>query len=222
MGHCAIGWSHMIEGDYAAALERAQKALKISADPWYAQFPTMNYCYIKGAMGAAAEVADAIAELQRFGDKKGAEFSGDTARFLGGLVQLVRGEIAAGIATLEAQLTYWENRGSRLRRSTFGLFTAKAYLALYQQQESLPMARAAISADALGKSCLRHLQQTIALAEEMGSRSILGQAKLALGILYNLNGDGQRAQAVFADAEGHFEHCSARHFLAQLKSLKRP
>jgi class 3 adenylate cyclase/tetratricopeptide (TPR) repeat protein len=222
MGHCAIGWSHMIEGDYDAALERSKKAQKISVDPWYTQFPTMNYCYIKGAMGEVSEIAEAIAEMQAFSDKKGAEFSGDTARFLGGLVQLAQGEIAKGFATLEAQLTYWENRGSRLRRSTFGLFTARAYLELYRQQDDLPMATAATSADALGKSCLHHLEETIAIAGEIGSRSILAQAHLNLGILYNISGDGQRAQEAFSEAEKHFEHSGGRHFLAQVKALKKP
>ncbi|MDJ0781555.1 MAG: AAA family ATPase [Desulfosarcinaceae bacterium] len=222
LGHCAIGWSHMIEGDYAAALERSLKARKISVDPWYTQFPTMNYCYIKGVMGEVADVAAAIGEMQRFSDKKGAEFSGDSARFLSGLLQLAKGEIAEGVAALEGQLTYWENRGSRLRRSTFGLYTAKAYLELFRQRDDLPMARAAISADALGKSCLRHLRETITLAGEMGSRSILGQAHLALGILYGISGDGDRAQAAFVAAEEHFQHCGARCFLAQLKTLKSP
>jgi tetratricopeptide (TPR) repeat protein len=222
LGHCAIGWSHLIEGDYAAALDRSLKARKISVDPWYTQFPTMNYCYIKGAMSEAAEEVDVIEEMQAFSDRKGAEFSGDTARFQRGLVQLARGEIAEGVATLEAQLTYWKDHGSRLRRSTFGLLTARAYLALFQQQENLPMATAAVSADALGKSCLRHLEETIALAGEMGSRSILGQAYFALGILHNSGGDGRRAQEAFTEAEKHFEHCGARHFLAQLKTLKKP
>jgi class 3 adenylate cyclase/tetratricopeptide (TPR) repeat protein len=222
MGHMAIGWSHMIEGDYAAALERALKALKVSADPWYAQFPMMNYCYVKGAMGEAEEVADRIEAMQRFSDRNGAEFSGDSARLYGGLVQLARGEIAEGFATLEAQLTYWENRGSRLRRSTFGLFTAKEYLTLYRQHDDLPMATAAINADALGKNCLRHLQTVITEASEMGQRSILAQAHLALGMLYAASGDGERAQVAFTEAEGHFEHCEARQFLAQLKALKKP
>jgi hypothetical protein len=222
MGHCAIGWSHIIEGDYTTALERTLKARKISTDPWYTQFPTMNYCYIKGAMEQAAEVADTIAEMQAFSDRKGAEFSGDTARFLRGLVQMARGEIAEGVATLEAMLTYWQDRGSRLRRSTFGLFTARAYLTHFQQRDNLPMARAATSADALGKSCLRHLEETIALAGELGSRSILGQAYLVLGVLHNLCGEAQRAQEAFAQAEGHFEYCGARRFLAQLKTLKKP
>jgi tetratricopeptide (TPR) repeat protein len=222
LGHCAIGWSHLIEGDFKAALERSLKARKISTDPWYTQFPTMNYCYIKGAMNEAAEVADTIEEMQAFSDRKGAEFSGDAARFFWGLVQLSRGEIAEGVATLEAQLTYWKDRGSRLRCSTFGLYTARAYLGLFKQQENLPMARAAINADALGKSCLRHLQETIALAGEMGSRSILAQAYLTLGILHDTSGDGQRAQEAFAEAEGHFEYCGARHFLTRLKALKKP
>jgi tetratricopeptide (TPR) repeat protein len=222
LGHCAIGWSHIIEGDYTAALERSLRARKISTDPWYTQFTTMNYCYIKGAMSEVVEVADSITEMQAFSDRKGAEFTGDVARFLWGLVQRERGEIAEGIATLEAQLTYWKNRGSRLRRSTFGLFTARAYLSLFRQQENLPMARAAISADALGKSCLRHLEETIALAGEMGSRSILGQTYFTLGILHNVSGDGQRAQEAFAEAEGHLEYCGARQFLAQLKALKKP
>jgi class 3 adenylate cyclase/tetratricopeptide (TPR) repeat protein len=222
MGHTAIGWSHMIEGDYAAANERYRKAQKLSADPWYTQFPTMAYCFAKGAMGEAGEVAEQIAGMQRFSDRHGAEFSGDTARFLGGLVQLARGEIAEGFATLEGQLTYWDNRGSRLRRSTFGLFTAREYLNLYRQRESLPMATAAISADALGKSCLRHLKAVITCAGEMGQRSILAQAHLALGLLYHAGGDGDRAQAAFGEAEGHFQHCEARQFLAQLKTLKKP
>jgi hypothetical protein len=119
-------------------------------------------------------------------------------------------------------LTYWENRGSRLRRSTFGLFTAKAYLEHYRQQDDLPMATAAISADALGKNCLRHLEETITLAGEMGSLSILAQAHLALGILYNISGDGRRAQVAFSEAEKHFEQSGGRHFLAQVKALKKP
>jgi tetratricopeptide (TPR) repeat protein len=221
LGHCAIGWSHLIEGDYKSALERSLKARKISTDPWYTQFTTMNYCFIKGLLGEAVEVADLIEQMQAFSDRKGAEFSGDSARFQAGLVQMAQGEIAEGVATLEARLTYWKDRGSRLRRSTFGLQTARAYLDLFRQQDHLPMARAAISADALGKSCLRHLEETIALAGEMGSQSILGQAYLALGVLHNITGNGQSAQEAFAEAEGHLEHCGARHFLAQLKSLKK-
>jgi hypothetical protein len=182
----------------------------------------MAFCFAKGAMGEADAVADRIAEMQRFSDKHGAEFSGDTARFFWGLVQLARGEIAEGFATLEGQLTYWENRGSRLRRSTFGLFTAREYLNRYRQKDDLPMASAATSADALGKRCLGHLRAVISDAGEMGQRSILAQAHLAMGMLYATGGDGERAQAAFSEAEGHFQHCEARQFLAQLRALKKP
>ena len=84
------------------------------------------------------------------------------------------------------------------------------------------MATAATSADALGKNCLRHLETVITCAEEMGQHSILGQAQLARGILFATGGDGERAQAAFSEAEGHFQQCEARQFLAQLKTLKKP
>jgi class 3 adenylate cyclase/tetratricopeptide (TPR) repeat protein len=222
-GLCCHGWRYLIIGDIRRATEKFKKAVEISADPWYSQFPTLALCYGAISNGQVDEALPLLGQLITFSDKNGAEFIGQPARFFGGLADILEGRVARGLETMETLLAQWKTDGSRLRVMTCGYVLARAYAQLCEkalQISGLPDSPAA--SDLAGKA-IGWFKVCADQAAQMGARSMQGQALTGLG--KTLASIGRRDQARDAltrsialleevEATGHLE--LARDHLAAL------
>ena len=67
------------------------------------------------------------------------------------------------------------------------------------------------------KKAENHYQKAMGLAQEIGSKSNLGQAKLELGRLYKIRGRKDEARQSMSDAARLFEECGADAFLKRTR-----
>ena len=65
------------------------------------------------------------------------------------------------------------------------------------------------------KKAESHFQKAINLAQEIGAKGFLGQAKLELGLLHKIKGRTDEARKCISDAVRLFEECEADGFLKQ-------
>jgi hypothetical protein len=59
---------------------------------------------------------------------------GEPARFFKGLTEILNGQVARGINTMETLLRRWQDEGSRLRCLTCGYVMARVYALLMEKR----------------------------------------------------------------------------------------
>ncbi len=194
-GYCSMGWKELIIGDIEQAAASFRAAMDISADPWYSQFSKLALCYGTISNGEIEEALPLLDQLITFSDDNGAEFSGDPARFFKGLTEILNGQVAKGLETMETLLAQWLAAGCRLRLLTCGYVMARVYALLFQGAMQTSDGKAPSHVRPLADNCLRWFQSTVSEAREMGAKAMEGQALLGLGHALALLGEPDQARS---------------------------
>ena len=224
VGHGCLGCGHLATGDYPSAIESFQRAVQISADPFYKEFVRVHLgvAYLLNEQFQEAE--DALQKVSASSKKMGFYRSyGILSDHLLGVVSVSKGQLSQGLRMLE--------EGSRISESetktyycTFEHILGKVYLKVVQGAGPKSIS---ILAKNIGflvkevpfayKKAEEHFNKAIEVAKEIGARGILGQAYLDLGLLHKAKGKKDKAKECISTAIGYFEQCEADVFLKQAK-----
>ena len=206
MGYCCVGWSYLIGGELIQANQLFVKAVQISVDPWYSLFPKLAMAYGLILNGKVNEAENLIAEIQKFSQQYGAEFAGIPANFFHGIVLVRLGQIRHGLKILEDSCQQWRQNGYKLRHIAFGSMLASVYadLAMRARLRHLPKyaAYASDKADA-------YFKNAIELAEQIGSKTTLGQAYQKWAYFYKEIGNTRKSEKCAAEASAYFQMCGS-------------
>jgi len=213
LGHCCTGWAELICGDLPKAVDRFEKAVKVSVDPWYSMFPKLALCYAHVSLGNVAQAEALINELLQFSRRGGAGFLGEAAGFFREMVNLVKGVYDPSLATMETMLENWRQNGSRLRVVTCGYALVRLYLTLYRSRNELKLPDFLKPDAALSQRIDRAIQELIAESQQMEARGILAQAYLCLGHFNILRGERDDARKALTQAIDLFKACQANAYL---------
>jgi class 3 adenylate cyclase/tetratricopeptide (TPR) repeat protein len=219
LGHSCKGWSYLIGGDLPAAKACFEKAVQISADPWYARFPKLALGYGFTASGDADSAEPLLQELIEFSVTHGAEFLGTTARFFQELCHITPANATEKLHFCEQQLEDWRQNNSWLRYVICGHLMARTFFRLSNQA---PEPSTTDQADwceyAMGKA---ENWYTICIDKTRDRGALLLQALSWLGMGEWLIASKKKDEAAHAvDQAIHlFEKCEAEHYLAQAKTL---
>lgn len=216
-GHCCMGWKELVTGDIEGAMASFKDAERISADPWYSQFPKLALCYGAISSGKIEEALPALDQLITFSDDNGAEFVGYPARFFKGISHLLNGQVAEGLASMESSLSQWQSDGYKLRYLTCGYVMARVYAQLLQTSIQTTEGGPSPQSRAMADKCLQWFQTCIAEARTMGARVMEGQALLGLGKILALLGEHQQAAQALAQSIDILEKTDASHYLEQAR-----
>ncbi|MEE4113130.1 MAG: hypothetical protein V2I40_09970, partial [Desulfobacteraceae bacterium] len=224
MGHCCHGWSHLIAGDMARATGSFEEAVRVSADPWYAQFPILALCYGRISNGQFGSALKLLNQLMAFSDAHGAEFVGEPARFFFSLIAIQQGDVEAGIARMEQLLEKWGTAGCRLRYLNCGFVMAQVYAKLIGMTDQTPDRKAADRSAALYQKALWWYRTCIDTAQALGTTAMQGRAFLELGDLYLTVDNPDDAQGAYQKSIALFEQSDAgmylQHAREKLEKLK--
>ena len=224
MGHVFIGMSHMVNGDIAAATSSFEEAIRVSADPWYSQFPVMSLCYARVAHGEFQGLQEKLEGIQSFSEEHGVEYLGTPAKVLLGAVMVAQGQFAKGMKILENGASIWLQTGSRLRYSYALLIMGNIYAAMAQgtgQREISTLLRnfgfLIKNVPVADRKAQKYLNEAIAIAREIGAKDTVGRASLALGLLHKSKGRHRQARECLAGAIRVFEECESDHYVRKAK-----
>ena len=224
MGHGFTGASHALDGDLPGAIEYLQKAVQVSADPFYSQVARyyLGLYYISNsdfqdAKGALEEVAD-------FSEKFGSEVIGLSAQVFLGVVMIAEGHMSQGLRTLEqGQKVFLEN-GEICIYAQCQYVMGKVYLQIVEGTGPKSLSTIARNigfimknVPSAGKKAEDHFNKAIEVAKEIGAKGILGQAYLDLGTLHKIKRRTDKARECISEAVRIFEQCEAETFLKQAK-----
>jgi class 3 adenylate cyclase/tetratricopeptide (TPR) repeat protein/ABC-type dipeptide/oligopeptide/nickel transport system ATPase component len=219
LGHSCKGWSHLITGDLQKAKACFEKAVQISADPWYARFPKLALGYGFTAAGEAESAEPILQELIEFSVTHGAEFLGTTARFFQELCHITPANIIEKLHYCEQQLEDWRQNNSWLRYVICGHLMARTFFRLSHQA---PEPRTKDHDDwygyATGKAEHWYLI-CIDKTREQGAVLLQALSWLGMGEYHIASHNRDAAAQAVRQAIELFEACEAKHYLDQARSL---
>jgi tetratricopeptide (TPR) repeat protein len=222
LGHFVIGCSHIGGGDFQSAIESLQRAIEISADPWFSQFPRLllGFSYVSTGQFEAAEAT--IKEIEDYSQQFGTELIRTPACTLLGVITIAKGHLSRGLRILEdAQQEHLKNE-RRYVYATAEDIIGSVYL---QIVEGAPVSLSMIknigflvkNVPFASQKAEAHLNKSIEAAEEIGAIGTLGIAHLDLGLLHKARGNRARARECIAKAIECFDQGRAETYLKQAK-----
>jgi len=222
MGHCCIGWSHLIAGNLEEATVCFEKAVTVSNAPWYSVFPKLALVYGRISMGQFHDAAQLIKEITAFSQERGAEFAGTPAYFFNGVLMTASGKIGPGLKLMEEQLAEWSEKGCRLRQTACGFILARVYGGLIQNKGMLSPAKVVRNltfilrqAPKLDRNANMRFKTVVRLADEIGARGARGQAFLHWGLLHQAKGRLGEARHCLSEAVKILTQCDADAYVKQ-------
>jgi len=224
MGHVCIGMGRAAAGDLLSAIKSFQKAVQISIDPLltYIGKLLMGYCYLGSEQLKKAE--EILEDVIRFSEDSGFEFVRTAARGFQGIVLIAKGNLSQGICIAEEVTKEFLKKGNRYRYALFNYMIGKVYRRIYQRKGSKNLSSLLSNfgflvknASIANKKAEDYLNEAITVANEIGAKSLLGQAALELGALYKAKGMSAQAQKYISEAIQIFQQCHAELFLKQAK-----
>jgi len=224
MGQGWIAGCYGLEGDLPKAIECCEQAIKIAADPFYAEFgrSILGRLYVlNGQIDKAAEILRHILE---FSDKFGVEFIEGQAQIFLGVVYIAKGRMTQGFNLLKkGQLSYLENQNVPFY-CVSEYVLGKVYLQIVQGSESVNIATIMRNIGFLiknvpsaAKKAEFHFKKAIEVAREIGAKAILGQVYLDLGLLNKAKKRTDKARKCISKAIEILEACEAIVYLKQAK-----
>ncbi len=224
MGNFIIGNAYNLEGDFQSAISYYKKALQISADPFFSQFPRMmlgmNYILVEQPLEAERE----LKIVSDFGQKFGLEVIGRPAEIFLGVVSILKGNIKQGLTKIHEGIQICNENGRKSLLPILEYTLGKIYLQLTENPKPIDLSVIAKNIGFLiwnlpiaAKKAEKHLKNAIKIAQEIGAKGILGQAYLDLGILHKAKNRDDKARECLKSAIQLLEQCEAEIYLKQAK-----
>jgi tetratricopeptide (TPR) repeat protein len=224
MGHYVTGLGYITDGDYHSAIEYLESGTRLSADPFYSQFPRLplggSYLFTNQVDKAETTLEEVLTYSQKFG----AGVIGTFACVFMGVLLIAKGQMSEGLKLLEeGQRECLENQ----RRPLYAFseyVLGKVYSQIAEGSGPISLSKMAKNIGFLvknvpfaSKKAEEHFNRAIEVAKEIGGKAIMGRAYLDLGLLYRTKGKPEQAKKCISEAIQVFEQCEKEGFLKQAK-----
>jgi class 3 adenylate cyclase/tetratricopeptide (TPR) repeat protein len=219
LGHSCHGWSYLIAGDMARATTCFERAVQVSADPWYARFPKLAHGYGLAAEGNVEAADPILRELIEFSTANGAEFLGTTARFFQELIHINRAEPAEGLLFMEAQLETWRRTASWLRYAICCHILAHTYARLSLDAGTDDPDHPLGGIERIRNKAEQWYRTCIETALSGNMRMLQAQSWLGLAELFHSAGRGDDTRDALERSISLLDACDAEVYLARARAL---
>jgi class 3 adenylate cyclase/tetratricopeptide (TPR) repeat protein len=224
MGYYISGLGHFLSGDLISGIECEERAVQISADPYYRQFPTLFIgigCFLKGEFEKARI---SLEEVAAFSEERGVEELGTPARTLLGGVLLSTGELSRGVKVIEEGRRRFQERGRKWCVALTEVILGQFYMQVSTRgrETNLPMMVKNVpflvaNYPFAAKNAKRHFLKCIEISEEIGAKALAGEAYLHLGLWHKSKGRKEEARGCFSEAIQRFEKGELEAYLQQAR-----
>lgn len=224
LGHFITGCSHLVNGDVPLATQSFQKAIEISADPWYSQFSRMLLGFAYLSDGKLTEAQKALEEVMLYSRQFDADIINTPSRALMGLVSIASGYPAKGLKMLHRSQQEHREKGRKYALVNVEYLIGRLFLLILSgAARQLPLSKRAnifmriMPFCALKARC--YFERSADWAEEIGAQGIKGQAYLDLGTLYLKKGKKTKARKYLSQALLIFKKYNSTTYLYQTGKL---
>jgi len=224
MGHFITGQGHGVTGDRPSAIKSQEKAIQVSADPYYSHFPKVFLGVNYLLDGRFQEAEDAFNEVMTFSRNFGTEGFDSLAKPCLGVVSIVKGQMSQGLKVLEESIRASKKNESKYLNSLCEILLGMVYLQIVQGEGERSLSTMFRNIGFLvknvpfaGKKGEDHFSKAIEVAKEIGAKSLQGVACLNLGLLHKAKKRTEQARQCLTEAVQLFELCEAETKLKQAK-----
>jgi tetratricopeptide (TPR) repeat protein len=224
MGYWTSALSYVISSKFQPAIECCQKAIQLSADPFYLMLAKfmLGACHTLSGdfQSAESQLQEAVAFSQQFGSLR----IGTLAQIFLGAVRTGQGRLKEGVEMIrEAQRSCVEN-GRRAYYAQSELILGRIYMGIAEgtgPKDWVTLGKnigfLLRNAPFAGRKAADHLQKAIEVSAEIGANWTLATASLELGLLHKAKGRLGQARECISRAIEVFEQCG---LLEQAKEAK--
>lgn len=191
LGHFISGCAVLITGRFPEAIACFEQAVRISADPWFSQFPRLllGLSYLSNKEIEKAE--EAIQPIIQSNLNNGTYSIRTPARMLEGLLCLAKGNLKAGMKIIEQALESHRQKGRLFIYASAEELMGRVYFQIMEGGSTgLSLTRELAflfhHVPFAGQKAEDHFNRSIRTARAIGAQGILGTALMNLGLLYRL------------------------------------
>lgn len=223
MGHWLNSFGHFLVGDMESVKESGVRAVEVSEDPFYSQFPTISLGMASLLSGQFQEIEGTLRPLIRYCEKRDVGELLIPAHLFLGPALVASGHMKQGVKMLEGvRQNCIENQ-----RRTFHSRVEYALGYVYSQVAMGPTPGFSIMARNIGflvknapvaaKKAEEHFNKAIEVAEEIGAKSILSAVYCDLGLLHKARKRTDQARECLTKAVNMFEETGGKAYLEHAK-----
>jgi len=224
LGNMALALGYNIVGDFQQQNKYFQKAIEVSADPFYDNIAKtyLGLGYILNNQIVEAE--EPLNEAVIFGETNKADWCGDPAKMMQGIVMIAKGNMNKGLKRIKETLDIFISRERKVHAALTEHVLGKIYLQITTGSEPISFLMILKNISFLiqnvpiaAKKAEDHLNNAIQMAKEIGAKSVMAQAYFDLGLLHKAKKKREKARECISNAIRIFEECDAEVFLKQAK-----
>jgi len=224
IGYWMLQLADMINGDFQSALDWCHEGKKLSVDPFYSMM-TKLYLGVGYALNGQFEEAEGpLKEFVSYSQQMGCEIMGAFALIFLGVVSMAKGQMSQGLEMLGEGRQMFVNCEGVTFYAQAEYILGEAYLQIVQRATPISFSTIAKNIGFLvknvpfaSKKAEEHFSKAIRIAEQIGAKSILGQAYLGLGFLHKVTKRRHQARECISQAIQRLEECGADRPLEQAK-----
>jgi class 3 adenylate cyclase/tetratricopeptide (TPR) repeat protein len=218
--HVCFGLAHSCSGNFAAAIESFENAIKYSVSPYFAQWPKLwlaNAYILNGQIEDADKV---LRELVEFCRENGVLNLITLAEALSGVVLCHKKQMEHGLEMIKRSRDLFHTKGLRIFYIYCEYFLGKVNLQIFQHAHNnrLSMLGKEIQyvfkvVPTAGQDAKKQFKSVIQDASDMDALGMSGLARLDLARLYELKGKSHKAMEYFRSAIEQFRECEATTYM---------
>jgi len=226
MGYIIGGAAYLTKGDFARAIESAQKAVDSTTDPLYIEYAHMVQSFAHLAAGSFDEAKRAAEHVVAYSREVGTEWIETHCEVVLAVVSIVQGNMAEGMSQLESSARrFWQDG-----RKVFYAFTehlmGSVYLQMALGEGDLSLSTIVKNIGFLGKNvpfaakkAEHHFSKAIETAKAIGAKGTLGTAYFDLGRLHIAKRRKDEARECISKAIALFEQCEIEARVKQAREV---
>jgi tetratricopeptide (TPR) repeat protein len=224
MGHYITGLGHRATGDNPSSIKSLERAIQVSADPFYSHFPRLDLGITYLLDGQFQEAENALKEVLTFSRNFGTEGPGSMAYACLGVVTIFKSHMSHGLKMLEESIRSSKENESKYLYSFYEILLGMVYLQIVQGEGERSLSTMFKNIGFLvknvpfaGKKAEDHFTKAIEVAKEIGAKNLQGLASLNLGLLHKAKKRTEQARKCITEAIQLCEQCEAEAYLKQAK-----
>lgn len=225
MGHFYVGQGRQLAGDFPSAIESYQDSIRISVEPLFSHIAklVLGMCFIK--VGRLQDAETILEEALKFSEASGTEIIRSGARGLMSILLLAKGDLGRGLSLMEEVLETFRANGSRFRIAMALTMIGNVYLEIVRRRGGKGISFLLRNARFLMKNlpyaekkAENHFLRAIEVAREIGTKGLLAQANLGMGLISLEINEIGKAKVYLSEAVDLFRSCEAEVYLKQAEA----
>ena len=226
LGYQAMGWGHMMAGDFSLAMEFATKADSASVDPIYLMSGKMSIGFIHALCGELPEIEAEIKQIESFNRDRGFDVWGSPASLLYGAICVSKGQMSRGLKIIEAVQESYKKSERKFMLGFSEQLLGNIYLQIAEGAKPASVLTVAKNIGFLLKNvplatekAQKHFDKAMKIAEDIGSKNAIAMICLGLGRLHRAKNRNKQAREYISKAIKIFREVEANAFLKQAEEI---